>query len=469
MASLRDAINALGNDLLRIKDRFSTDLEISAFTNVVQRKNGPALMFENVDGYKNPVLINLFGTEERLNRILGKTIENVRSEFEEILELMTRKPGLSEGLRLFSKIKNFGTDTVSSGPVREKELEGLSEIPILKTWPKDAGKYITAPVVITKDPETGTYNAGTYRMQVFDDKTTGMHWQRQKTGYNHMMKAKKLGKKLDVAVVIGAHPSVFFSAVSPLPEGINELAFAGYLMRENVKVVKGETVDLYYPAEAEIVLEGYVDPDELREEGPFGDHTGYYSPPEKYPVFHINKIYARKDFIYHSTVVGRFWNEDVVIGHAIEKMFLPLIKLFIPELVDLFLPEEGVLNDIAFVSIDKKYPGQGIKAGMAILSQGQLMFTKYVVIVDKDINVRDRKQVLWAIATRTDPSRDVLIVPKAPADSLDHASFLPNLSGKVIIDATVKTKEEGIARDWPDKIEMDEYEILKGRIEKYGF
>ncbi len=469
MGSLRDTINALRDDLLRIKDKFSTDLEISAFTNAVQKKKGPALLFENVEGYKNPVLINLFGTEERLNRILGKSIEALSSDFSELFELTTRKPGLTDGLRLFSKIKNFGTEVVSSGPVKETELDGLSEIPILKTWPKDAGKFITAPVVITKDPETGAYNAGTYRMQVFDERTTGMHWQRQKTGYNHMMKAKKLGKKLDVAVVIGASPSVFFSAISPLPEGINELAFAGYIMGEKVKVLKGDTVDLYYPADAEIALEGYVDPDELREEGPFGDHTGYYSPPEKYPVFHINRIYARKNFIYHSTVVGKFWNEDVIIGHAIEKLFLPVIKLFIPELVDLFLPEEGVLNDIAFVSIDKKYPGQGIKAGLAILSQGQLMFTKYVVVVDKDINVRDRMEVLWAIATRTDPSRDILIIPRAPADSLDHASFLPNLSGKVIIDATVKTKEEGVSRDWPDKIEMDEYEILKGRIEKYGF
>ena len=469
MRDLRDTIHELNDDLLRIKDKFSTDLEISAFTNLVQKKRGPALLFENPEGYKNPVLINIFGTEKRMNRILGKDLETIKNEISEILELTSKKPGLLDGIRLYSKLKSFGTEAVNSGPVNETKLNGLSEIPILKTWPKDAGKYITAPVVITKDPETGIYNAGTYRMQVFDDETTGMHWQRQKTGYNHMLKAKKMGKNLDVAVVIGVHPAIFFSSISPLPEGINEMAFAGYLMGEKTRLVKGQTVDLYYPADAEIVLEGYVDPMETKIEGPFGDHTGYYSPPEEYPVFHIKRISAREDFIYHATVVGKFWNEDVVIGHAIEKIFLPAIKLLIPDIVDIFLPEEGVLNDIAIVSIDKKYPGQGIKAGMAVLSQGQLMFSKYVIIVDKDINVRDKSEVLWAIATRTDPSRDVVIIPRAPADSLDHASFLPNLSGKMIIDATVKTREEGVVREWPEKIEMNEYEILKGKIEKYGF
>jgi len=469
MRDLRDTIHELNDDLLRIKDKFSTDLEISAFTNLVQKKRGPALLFENPEGYKNPVLINIFGTEKRMNRILGKDLETIKNEISEILELTSKKPGLLDGIRLYSKLKSFGTEAVNSGPVNETKLNGLSEIPILKTWPKDAGKYITAPVVITKDPETGMYNAGTYRMQVFDDETTGMHWQRQKTGYNHMLKAKKMGKNLDVAVVIGVHPAIFFSSISPLPEGINEMAFAGYLMGEKTRLVKGQTVDLYYPADAEIVLEGYVDPMETKIEGPFGDHTGYYSPPEEYPVFHIKRISAREDFIYHATVVGKFWNEDVVIGHAIEKIFLPAIKLLIPDIVDIFLPEEGVLNDIAIVSIDKKYPGQGIKAGMAVLSQGQLMFSKYVIVVDKDINVKDKSEVLWAIATRTDPSRDVVIIPRAPADSLDHASFLPNLSGKMIIDATVKTREEGVVREWPEKIEMNEYEILKGKIEKYGF
>jgi len=469
MRDLRDTIHELNDDLLRIKDKFSTDLEISAFTNLVQKKRGPALLFENPEGYKNPVLINIFGTEKRMNRILGKDLETIENEISEILGLTSKKPGLLDGIRLYSKLKSFGTEAVNSGPVNETKLNGLSEIPILKTWPKDAGKYITAPVVITKDPETGIYNAGTYRMQVFDDETTGMHWQRQKTGYNHMLKAKKMGKNLDVAVVIGVHPAIFFSSISPLPEGINEMAFAGYLMGEKTRLVKGQTVNLYYPADAEIVLEGYVDPMETEIEGPFGDHTGYYSPPEEYPVFHIKRISAREDFIYHATVVGKFWNEDVVIGHAIEKIFLPAIKLLIPDIVDIFLPEEGVLNDIAIASIDKKYPGQGIKVGMAVLSQGQLMFSKYVIVVDKDINVRDKSEVLWAIATRTDPSRDVVIIPRAPADSLDHASFLPNLSGKMIIDATVKTREEGVVREWPEKIEMNEYEILKGKIEKYGF
>ena len=326
MRDIRDTIHELNDDLLRIKDKFSTDLEISAFTNLVQKKRGPALLFENPEGYKNPVLINIFGTEKRMNRILGKDLETIKNEISEILELTSKKPGLLDGIRLYSKLKSFGTEAVNSGPVNETKLNGLSEIPILKTWPKDAGKYITAPVVITKDPETGIYNAGTYRMQVFDDETTGMHWQRQKTGYNHMLKAKKMGKNLDVAVVIGVHPAIFFSSISPLPEGINEMAFAGYLMGEKTRLVKGQTVDLYYPADAEIVLEGYVDPMETKIEGPFGDHTGYYSPPEEYPVFHIKRISAREDFIYHATVVGKFWNEDVVIGHAIEKYSYPQLN-----------------------------------------------------------------------------------------------------------------------------------------------
>ncbi len=468
MASLRDTIRILKDDLLTIDDPLSTELEISAFIDYTQRKNGPALLFKNPKGYKNPVLANIFGTYPRLNKVLGRSIESITEDFQEILELTSKKPGLVDGLRLMSKLKNFGTEEVSNGPVKQTQLDSLDEIPILKTWPKDGGKYITAPIVITKDPETGIYNAGTYRMQVFDGETTGMHWQRQKTGYNHMMKAKKMGKVLDVAVIIGAHPSIFFSSVSPLPEGINELSFAGYLMGEKVSLVKGETVDLFYPAEAEIVIEGYVDPNETKMEGPFGDHTGYYSPPEPYPVFHIKKIFARNDFIYHTTVVGKFWNEDVVIGQAISDLFKPALRLLIPELVDIYLPEEGILNDIAFISIDKKYPGQGMKAGMAVLSQGQLMFTKYVVVVDKDINVKDRREVLWAIATRTDPSRDIQIIQRAPTDSLDHSSFLPNLSGKLIIDATVKTMEEGISREWPEKIDMDDEKILGNILKKYG-
>ncbi|HEU13159.1 MAG TPA: UbiD family decarboxylase, partial [Euryarchaeota archaeon] len=324
-------------------------------------------------------------------------------------------------------------------------------------------------VVITKDPENGSYNAGVYRMQVYDDETTGMHWQRQKTGYMHMLKAKKLGKTLDVAVAIGVNPSILFSAISPLPEGLNEMSFAGLLMNEEVDLVKGETVDLLYPSNAEFVLEGYVDPDESRAEGPFGDHTGYYTPVEDYPVFHIKRIFHRKNPIYHATVVGRFWSEDAVIADAIQSIFLPFIKLQNQEIVDLYLPEEGVFNDLCIVSIRKSYPGQARKVAMSILSSGQLMFTKYVIVVDDDINVRDRREVLWAVSTRTDPARDVEIIGLSVADSLDHASIYNNAGGKMIIDATVKMPQEGFNRPWPRRIEKDLGKIVESMLRKYGF
>ena len=471
MKDLRNAIEILkkNNQLLEIDDHFSSDLEVSSFTNEVQRRNGPALLFKNVDNGKIPVLMNTFGNMSRLQLLLEKNIDDIISIFYNIVDLFYSKPSLLKGYEIFKDLKNLSPNLRESGPVKDmKDDLDLQDLPILKTWPKDAGKYITWPVVITKDPENGQYNAGVYRMQVYDGKTTGMHWQKQKTGNVHLMKAKKLGKTLDVAVAIGVHPSILFSAIAPLPEGMNELAFAGLLMGENVDVVKGETVDLYYPANAEIVLEGYVDPNEEKDEGPFGDHTGYYTPVEKYPVFHIKRIFHRKNLIYHATVVGKLWNEDVVIGDAIQRMFLPIIKFQNPEIVDLFLPEEGLFNDVAIISIDKKYPGQGRKVAMSILSMGQMMFTKYVIVVDKDINVRDRKEVMWAIATRTDPARDVEIIKLSVADSLDHASLFQNAGGKMIIDATNKDKNEGFLKTWPERIyDYNDDEINK-KLKKYG-
>jgi len=471
MKDLRNAIEILkkNNQLLEIDDHFSSDLEVSSFTNEVQKRNGPALLFKNVDDGKIPVLMNTFGNMSRLQLLLEKNIDDIISIFYNIVDLFYSKPSLLKGYEIFKDLKNLSPNLRESGPVKDmKDDLDLQDLPILKTWPKDAGKYITWPVVITKDPENGQYNAGVYRMQVYDGKTTGMHWQKQKTGNVHLMKAKKLGKTLDVAVAIGVHPSILFSAIAPLPEGMNELAFAGLLMGENVDVVKGETVDLYYPANAEIVLEGYVDPNEEKDEGPFGDHTGYYTPVEKYPVFHIKRIFHRKNLIYHATVVGKLWNEDVVIGDAIQRMFLPIIKFQNPDIVDLFLPEEGLFNDVAIISIDKKYPGQGRKVAMSILSMGQMMFTKYVIVVDKDINVRDRKEVMWAIATRTDPARDVEIIKLSVADSLDHASLFQNAGGKMIIDATNKDKNEGFLKTWPERIyDYNDDEINK-KLKKYG-
>ncbi len=471
MKDLRYVIDLLSreNELLRIKENFSSDLEISYFTNIVQKNKGPALLFERVDGKERKVLMNLFGTTKRLEMSIGSSIEEISSDFQDLIFALYKNPGLLEGLRIYKKLKNLSVNEKSHAPVKEKSEITLDDIPILRTWPKDASRFITFPVVITRDPETGTYNAGTYRMQVFDSETTGMHWQAQKTGAMHLKKAKEMHKTLDVAVVIGVHPAILFSSISPLPEGFDEMSFAGYLMGESVEVVRGETVDLRYPANAEIVLEGYVDPEELREEGPFGDHTGYYTPKDLYPVFHIKKIFHRKDFIYHATVVGKLWNEDVIIGKAIERIFLPAIRFQIPDIVDLSLPEEGVFNDICVVSIKKKYPGQGRKVGMAILSSGQLMFTKYVIVVDDDIDVKNMSEVIWAVATRTDPYRDVEIIRTGVADSIDHASWGENVGGKMIIDATRKFKEEGFDRPWPEKIEFKINDELMEKVKRYGF
>lgn len=471
MKDLRSSVELLkkNKQIIEIDDHFSSDLEISSFTNEVQKRNGPALLFINVDDGRFPVLMNTFGNLDRLEILLGKGIDEIVSIFNNVINAVTSKPSLLKGYEIFKELRNLAVEEKGNGPVREMHDDiDLNDLPILKTWPKDGGRYITWPVVITKDPETGQYNAGVYRMQVYDGKTTGMHWQKQKTGNMHLMKAKKLGKTLDVAVAIGVHPSILFSAISPLPEGINELSFAGLLMGENVEVVKGETVDLYYPSNAEIVLEGYIDPNEERDEGPFGDHTGYYTPVEKYPVFHIKRIFHRKNTIYHATVVGKLWNEDVVIGDAIQRMFLPVIKLQNPEIVDLYLPEEGIFNDLAIISIDKKYPGQGRKVAMSILSLGQMMFTKYVIVVDSDINIRDRKEVLWAISTRTDPARDVEIIKLSVADSLDHASIYQNAGGKMIIDATRKDRDEGFSKQWPERIYDYSNEEINKKLKKYG-
>ncbi|MFP3317664.1 MAG: menaquinone biosynthesis decarboxylase [Thermoplasmata archaeon] len=472
MRDLRESIEKLKRtgDILEIEDRFSSELEVSIFTDEIQKKGGPALFFKDVDGTGIPVLTNAFGNRKRLELLIGKSIDEISSYFSGLMEQIFTKQTITSGLSLYRDLKNFFPSERNSGPV--KEIEGdltLSDIPILKSWPGDGGKFITLPVVITKDPENGKYNAGVYRMQVYDEETTGMHWQRQKTGYMHMLKAKKLGKKLDVAVVIGVHPSIIFSAIAPLPEGINELGFAGLLLNEQVDVVKGETVDLYYPSNAEFVLEGYVDPDEWRDEGPFGDHTGYYTPVEKYPVFHVKKIFHRRNPIYHATVVGRFWSEDGVIADGIQKIFLQFIKFQNQEIIDLYLPEEGAFNNICIVSIDKKYPGQARKVAMSILSSGQLMFTKYVIVVDEDIDIRDRKEVLWAVATRTDPSRDIEIIKLSVADSLDHASIYNNTGGKIIIDATKKMPEEGFNRVWPKRIEKNLKNIVVSMLNKYGF
>ncbi|MFG1460058.1 MAG: menaquinone biosynthesis decarboxylase [Thermoplasmataceae archaeon] len=455
---LHDYIQHLAklNYLRVISDEVDPDLELTQILSEEQRAGGSkTLVFEKVKGSSVPAVGNIFSTMDKMKLILGDDPQAIG----ERLRNLTRMPEQSESMisRGFEMWRELGgvRPKISSGlPGNYQEMEkvDLARYPICRTWPKDAGKFITLPLVITKNPVTGERNAGMYRMQVYDSETTGMHWHIHKGGSQHFLLQGK--KEMDVAVVIGSDPLTMFSAVAPLPEYLDEFSFVGLVSKKRMELAKGKTVDLEYPRNAEIVLEGYIDPDETRMEGPFGDHTGYYSLEDVFPVFHIRKIIERKDRIYPTTIVGKLWHEDVVIGKAIERMFLPLIQMQFPEIVDLNTMEEAVFHDMVVVSIKKKYPGHAKKVMFAMWSFGQLMFSKIVLVVDDDINVHDRKQVIWAMGTRVDPERDVLIVPGTLTDSLDHASPIMNYGSKMGIDATRKTKAEGYNRTWPDVLEM---------------
>ena len=454
--SLRDFIDKLEreNELVRIKHEIDPVLEMTVIAEKAVKANGKALLFENPKGYEIPVLMNAFGTEKRMKLALEV------GRFEEIGERlvgMTKvKPsGIIEGIKSISVLKDamsFIPKTVKKGACKEVvEEPDLMKFPILKCWPKDAGRFITLPVVITKDPETGEFNAGMYRMQVFDAKTTGMHWQIHKHGAEHFRKA---GEKLEVAVAIGVDPAILYASTAPLPSGLDEFMFAGFIRKERVKLIDCETVDLKVPADAEIVLEGYVKTDEFRMEGPFGDHTGYYTPAEPFPVFHVTTITRRENPIYHATVVGKPPMEDAWLGKATERIFLPVLRMLFPEIVDINLPVEAAFHNLAVVSIKKSYPGHARKVMFALWGIGMLALTKVIIVVDDDVNIQNFREVLWAVSSRFDPARDLIVV-NGPIDSLDHSAYLQNFGGKLGIDATKKWKDEGFQRDWPEVIEMD--------------
>ncbi len=460
---LREFIERLEeeNELARIRHEVSPILEMTEIADRAVKGGGKALLFENPKGYDIPVLMNAFGTERRMKMALE--VERFEEIGERLVEIAkTKVESIMDGLRGLGKVKDlvsFVPKKVRSGACKEVVMDepDLNKFPILKCWPKDGGRFITLPVVITKDPETGELNAGMYRMQVFDSKTTGMHWQIHKHGALHVRKLKEMGKdRLEVAVAIGVDPAVLYASTAPLPENVSEFAFAGFIRRERVKMVECETVDLLVPANAEIVLEGYVKVDELRTEGPFGDHTGYYTPPEPYPVFHITCITHRENPIYHATVVGKPPMEDAWLGKATERIFLPLIRMIHPEIVDMNLPVEGCFHNLAIVSIKKRYPGHAKKVMFSLWGTGMLSLTKIVIVVDDDVNVHDMREVIWAVTTRFDPARDVVIIPDSPIDALDHSTYRPNLGGKLGIDATKKWKEEGYEREWPEVVEMSE-------------
>lgn len=456
---LREFIERLesANELARIKIEVSPELEITEVTDRVVKSGGKALLFERPKGYSIPVFINAFGTKKRM--LMALEISDFDEIRERILSIRKLKSSsvieMMEGLESLRDLMAIPPKKVSDAPCMEKRAESLDKFPILKCWPKDGGKFITLPIVITKDPETEELNAGVYRMQVFDGRTTGMHWQIHKHGAEHFRKYRELGKdRIEVAVAIGVDPAVLYAATAPLPEGVSEFAFAGFLRRERVELVDCETVDLQVPATAEIVLEGYVKIDEVRLEGPFGDHTGYYTPPEPYPVFRITNIAHREDPIYHATVVGKPPMEDAWLGKATERIFLPIIQLLNPEIVDINLPVEGGFHNLAIVSIRKRYPGQAKKVMFSLWGTGMLSLTKIVIIVDNDVNVHNLSEVIWAVTTRFDPARDVVLLPPSPTDALDHSAYIANLAGKLGIDATKKLREEGYEREWPEVVEM---------------
>ena len=453
--SLREYVESLEKvgQLRRIRTKVSVDLEIAEILRRVMYKNeGPAILFENVEGFKIPVLGNAFGSLRRLKIALD--MEN----FEEIGERMTTLTKLKIPHGLLNKVKmlpklseisDYGPKSTNSGPVTEiveTSKPTLDSLPIIKSFPKDSGRFITFGITVSKNPETQVRNLGVYRLQVIGSKKAIMHWQVHKRGALHYQMNKEKMQKTEVAIVIGADPATVFSAVAPVPEGLDKFLFAGITRRKGIDLVKCRTVDVEVPASAEVVLEGYVDPSEMNLEGPFGDHTGYYTPPEPYPTFTLTGIMMRNNPIYLTTVVGKPILEDAYIGKVIERSFLPLVKMFQPEVVDFSMPAAGWFQGIAIVSIKKRYPGQAKKVMMGLWGMGQLSLTKILIVVDEDVSVHDINDVIWAVTTRSDPKRDTMLIENAPTDSLDPASPLLNLGSKMGIDATKKTKEEGFER-----------------------
>ena len=505
---LREWMAALdrAGELKKIRTEADPILEIAEITDRVSKGSGglasspggSALLFQNVKGHPGAqVLINQFGSARRMKLALEvDSLDEVADRIRQFMDVKSPQGFLDKVkmLPMLAEMGKFFPKTVSTGACKEvirRDNFSLDRFPVLQCWPKDASRFITLPCVITRDPRTGKRNVGMYRMQVYDGRTTGMHWQRQKIGAEHYREMLRKGTnvgasvplvqsaraavdimartsggsvlassdhpagKMEVAVAIGTDPAVTFSAIVPAPPDIEEYLIAGFLRQKPVELVKCETVDLEVPATAEIVLEGHVHLDELRTEGPFGDHTGFYSLEDLYPVFHLSCITHRKDPIYSTTIVGKPPMEDAWMGKAVERIFLPLMRLTIPELVDINLPIEGIFHNLMIVSIRKSYPGQARKVMNAIWSLGQAMFTKCIIVVDEDVNVQDIGEVTLKVCNHIDPERDIQFM-LGPVDSLDHASRLPNYGSKMGIDATRKWAGEGFTRPWPDEILMDD-------------
>ncbi|WP_158941414.1 UbiD family decarboxylase [Granulicella sp. S190] len=507
---LREWIKQLerAGELKRITTEVSPDLEMAEIADRTAKlgrgtakAGGPALLFENVKGYPSArVLMNQFGSERRMKLALETdSLDAIADRIRTLLKPQTPTsfmdkvkmlPMLAEVGSFFPKVIS-AKDAPCKQVIHRGEDINLLELPVLKTWPQDGGPFITLPCVITRDPNSGKRNVGMYRMQVYDGKTTGMHWQRQKVAAEHMrerlreaspdsaarvdlmaltaggtaaassletLHATTLTKiredRMEVAVAIGTDPATTFSAIVPAPPDVEEYLISGFLRQKPLELVKAETVDLEVPANAEYILEGYVQLGELRTEGPFGDHTGFYTMQDDYPVFHVTCITHRKDPIYAATIVGKPPMEDAWMGKAVERIFLPLMQLTLPEIVDVNLPVEGVFHNLMIVSIKKSYAGHARKIMNGIWAMGQAMFTKCIIVVDEDCDVQDLAEVTLRTANNIDPERDIQFT-LGPVDSLDHASRLPNFGSKMGIDATRKWAAEGFTRPWPPMLAMD--------------
>ncbi len=451
-------------ELVRITHPVKADLEITEITDRVTKSGGPALLFENVikvDGQRSafPLLINTYGTWKRMAWVLG--VEDVEAIASEIDALIKTSPPSSflDKLRLLPKLAKMGSffpKMVSRGPCQDVVMTepDLSILPYMKCWPDDGGPYITFPAVISKDPDTGIRNIGTYRIQIFDKKTTAMHWQIHKGGSKHFQRYRELKQKIPVAVCLGGDPVLGYAATAPMPDNFDELLLAGFIRKKSVELVKCKTINMEVPADCDFVIEGYVDPNEpLVKEGPFGDHTGYYSLADDYPRFHVTAITHRKDPIYPTIIVGPPLQEDGFLGKATERIFLPLIKMTFPEIRDMHLPIETCFHNLAIVSIRKQYPGHAKKIMHSFWGTGQLMFTKCLIVVDEDVNIQNLSEVAWRVSNNIDAKRDIVFA-EGPVDALDHAADQFAYGSKMGIDATRKWKEEGFQREWPEVVRM---------------
>lgn len=480
--NLREFIDFLEsqNELHYIDVSVNRDLEISEITDRAVKSGGPALYFRNVEGFSIPIVTNLFGTHQRMAWALGvESSEELTQKVRDILGIVKTPPeSLFDKLKILKDMADLAKTqpkTISSGPCQEVVKMGLeadlNSLPHLKCWPDDGGRFITLPLVISRDPKSGKRNVGTYRMQVYDSHTAGMHWQSHKVGASHYRTGELQNlEKLEVAVALGADPTTMWTGALPLPPDMDEIAVSGVISNSSVQMVKCKTIDLEVPAHAEMILEGYVVPGELREEGPFGDHTGYYSLEDDYPVFHLTAITHKKDPIYPATVVGRPPSEDFFMGKAVERLMLPALQLTLPEVVDINMPAEGVFHNLVIVSMKKEYPGHTRKVMNAIWGLGLMMLAKGIIIVDENVNVQDLSEVAWRVSSNINPNTD-LVITEGPVDDLDHSSPTPKYGSKLGIDATRKTELDGRKRIWPPDVVMSE-EIksqVSNRWAQYGF